>query len=458
MTINQTLPNPAPVFNQVAAFTNTIGFDAIPGHVTTTAKLLVLDLIGVLIAASKLEAGRIARDHAARHWAAGEGAPSARLMLDGRRVSLPGCGFAAATQIDNLDAHDGWQPSKGHAGAALLPALIAFAEAAPAVSGREALAAMVLGYEVSYRAAAALHATVGDYHTSGAWNSIGCAVIGARLRQMDNTVLRHALGIAEYHGPRSQMMREIANPSMLHDGTGFGAPVGIYAVLAAEDGFTGAPAATIEFDDAAFAWADLGDNWLTAQQYIKPYPVCRWAHAPIDAALSLRRDHKLTSEIIERVDISTFKYSAELNGDVPSTSPIAQYSLAWPVAAALARGRVGVDEVMEQSFTDPVLTSLTARIHAGVDPVIDATFPDQRLASVSITLTDGTVLDSGPTEASGGPDPQPTEAEVVGKYRAFAGTVLGQARVEEIETAVMGLDGPNADFKAVLDSLAGAVA
>ena len=83
---------------------------------------------------------------------------------------------------------------------------------------------------------------------------------------------------------------------------------------------------------------------------------------------------------------------------------------------------------------------------------------DSGTNAVSITLTDGTVLDSGPTEASGGPDPQPTEAEVVGKYRAFAGTVLGQARVEEIETAVMGLDGPNADFKAVLDSLAGAVA
>ena len=451
MTTMQTLPDPAPAFDRVATFTREIGFDAIPPAATTAAKLLVLDLIGVLIAASKLDAARIARDHAARHWAAGEGAPSARLPFDGREVSLPGCGFAAATQIDNLDAHDGWQASKGHAGAALLPALIAFAEAAPAVPGREALTAMVLGYEVSYRAAAALHATVSDYHTSGAWNSLGCAVIGARLRNLDDGVLRHALGIAEYHGPRSQMMREIANPSMLHDGTGFGGPVGIYAVLAAEDGFTGAPAATVEFDDAAFAWDDLGDNWLTAQQYIKPYPVCRWAHAPIDAALKLRHDHNLTPEMIERVDISTFEFSAALNGDVPTTSPLAQYSLAWPVAAALARGRVGVDEVMEESFNDPVIIGLTARTHASTDAAIEATFPDQRLASVAITLTDGTVLDSGRTTASGGPDPQPTEAEVVDKFRAFAGTVLGEAQVRQIETVVLGLDDPGADFKALID-------
>ena len=41
--------------------------------------------------------------------------------------------------------------------------------------------------------------------------------------------LRQALGIAEYHGPRSQMMREIATPTMLHDGSGMGALVGSMA-------------------------------------------------------------------------------------------------------------------------------------------------------------------------------------------------------------------------------------
>jgi len=195
----------------------------------------------------------------------------------------------------------------------------AFAEAADKVSGQQALIAMVLGYELSYRAAFALHATVEDYHTSGAWNSLGCAAIGVRLRNLDDNQLRHALGIAEYHGPRSQMMREIANPSMLHDGTGWGAPTGIYAALVAEDGFTGAPAATVEFDDAAFVWEDLGKVWLTAKQYIKPYPICRWAHAPIDAVLGLRRQHSLTADMIESVEVQTFSYSAELNAAVPDT-------------------------------------------------------------------------------------------------------------------------------------------
>jgi 2-methylcitrate dehydratase PrpD len=115
---------------------------------------------------------------------------------------------------------------------------------------------MVMAYEVAARAAVALHTSVTDYHTSGAWNGLGVAALGCRLKGHTAETLRHALGIAEYHGPRSQMMREIANPTMLHDGSGMGALTGMMAVLLAEDGFTGAPAITVE--DEAAIWADLG--------------------------------------------------------------------------------------------------------------------------------------------------------------------------------------------------------
>jgi len=453
MTQMQTIPNPSDNFLQIASFVQSLSIKGLPPQVTHTAKLLVLDLIGVLAAAGKLEAGQIARDHAVNHWAAGPDAVSARLLFDGRRSSLPGFGFAMGTQLDNLDAHDGWQPSKGHAGAALCPALVAFASADKNVSGREALTAFISGYEISYRAGVALHATVEDYHTSGAWNALGCAAIGTRLRGLSDDTLRHALGIAEYHAPRSQMMREIANPTMLHDGTGFGAPVGILAVLLAEDGFTGAPAATVEFDDAVFAWDSLGTEWLTTQQYIKPYPICRWAHAAIDAALGLRNDHGIRPDMIERVDIGTFAYSAELNCEVPTTSSNAQYSLAWPVACALVRGLVGVEEVMETSFGDPDLVSLTNRISAHVNPEIEATFPKNRLASVAVHLRDGSVLESGVTCASGGPDPQPSEAEVVSKFHNFADPVFGTARRDAIVAACLSLGDEGASFHNLLDLL-----
>ncbi len=453
MTIMQSLPTPSRMFDRVADFIATTGPADIPADVLEFAALLVLDLIGVTAAASGMQAGRIARDHAAMHWAAGPGAPAARLLFDGRTTSLPGAAFAMATQLDNLDAHDGWQPSKGHAGAALFPALVALADAGAGLSGRDALAALVIGYETAYRASAALHATTADYHTSGAWNALGCVAIFARLRAMSRPVLREALGIAEYHAPRSQMMREIANPSMLHDGTAWGAPTGVASALLAEQGFTGSPAALVEFVDAAFAWADLGATWLTTAQYIKNYPVCRWAHAPIDAALALRAANGLTAEDISGVEIDTFAYSAALYQGVPETSPVAQYALAWPVAAALARGRVTVEEVMEPAFADPAIGRLVRATTIRVDPVAEAAYPAERLGRVALTLTDNRRLETTLRSASGGPLPRAKSSEIIAKFRAFATPALGAARTADIEQAVLGLTGEGSDFKALLELL-----
>ena len=98
--------------------------------------------------------------------------------------------------------------------------------------------------------------------------------------------------------------------------------MGVYATLIAEDGFEGAPAALIEFEDAAPAWADLWPHLLTAEQYIKPYPICRWAHAPIDAALALRKAHAIDPTEIQSVEIETFRESATaLSCDVRAIRP-----------------------------------------------------------------------------------------------------------------------------------------
>ena len=132
-----------------------------------------------------------------------------------------------------------------------------------------------------------------DYHTSGAWNALAVAAIGARLLKLGPDKLREALGIAEYHGPRSQMMRVIDSPTMLHDGSAWGALAGVTAVYLADQGFTGAPAVTVEAEEVDPIWRDLGEQWVVHRHYIKPYPVCRWTHALIDSALKLRRDHGL---------------------------------------------------------------------------------------------------------------------------------------------------------------------
>ena len=135
------------------------------------------------------------------------------MLFDGREVSLAGVAYAAATQTDNLDAHDGYNPVKGHIGVAIIPALLALAEQAEPMSGAEMLMLVTLGYEIAGRAGLALHATVSDYHTSGAWNALGVAAMASRMRGLSASLLREAIGIAEYHGPRSQMMRRSRIPA-----------------------------------------------------------------------------------------------------------------------------------------------------------------------------------------------------------------------------------------------------
>lgn len=431
------------VFNSVAEFTLRRKAEDFPEAARNSAALMLLDTLGVLIGAAPMEAGVIARETAATLYG-GAGAYSARMPFDGRRVSVAGSAYAAATQIDNLDGHDGYNPTKGHIGVVVVPALAALSETIDDISGAEALATIITGYEIAGRAGIALHASVSEYHTSGAWNALGVVAMSARLRGLTDEQLRHALGVAEYHGPRSQMMREIATPTMLHDGSGWGAMVGVSAAVLAEKGFTGAPAITLEADDAAPHWADLGRFWQMDHQYVKPYPVCRWAHAAIDATRALKLAHTLTPDQIARVEVRCFDEAAQLFQTMPDTTSKAQYSLPFAVAIMLTHGRIGLEHISGAGLTAQDIAAFLPRIEVSEHHRHSDRFPLGRWSDVAITLTDGRVLESGDTHARGGPEAPLSREEVIGKFREFAAPVLGDARAMAIEDAALGLTGENA--------------
>jgi len=106
------------------------------------------------------------------------------------------------------------------------------------------------------------------------------------------------------------MMRCIDYPTMLKDGSGWGAMTGVSAGLLARGGFTGAPAVTVEGAASEGIWSDLGTTWLTAAQDFKPYAVCYWAQCAIAGALALQRDHHLPLEAIETIQVFTFREAA----------------------------------------------------------------------------------------------------------------------------------------------------
>lgn len=437
-------------FDEIADFV--LGPIDVPDSALEMTATLLIDTLGVAAGAASMDAGQIARDHAVRFQAASDPKDEATLLFDGRKASITGAAFALATQIDNLDGHDGYNPTKGHIGCAVVPALCAFAEQMPELTAREALEALAMSYEVSARGAIALHDSVSDYHTSGAWNALGVVALGCRLRGDSPEVLRQALGIAEYHGPRSQMMREIATPTMLHDGSGMGALVGTMAVLMAEDGFTGAPAITVEAEEAAKHWADLGQLWTVELNYIKPYPICRWAHAAIDALGGLLEAYGLDADGIDRIEVRTFAQSAELFPGLPETTSEAQYSLAFALATRLVHGWIGPEHISGEGLKDKTVADALKKITVLEEPRHSARFPLGRWSDVTLTLKDGRSLHSGDVHARGGPEAPMELAEVEAKFFNFC-AALPQARSKAIWKARARLLEPEIKFSEILSLL-----
>jgi 2-methylcitrate dehydratase PrpD len=407
------------------------------------AKRCLLDLIGVGAAGRTTKLAGIICDHAVDEF----GTSGPRMLFDGRRTSASGAAMAGGMTIDAFDAHDGHPMTKGHAGCGLLPALLAMADCDDIdMSGTEFLRLLALGYEISIRDGIALHASTPDYHTSGAWVSVGSAAICAAAMGLSRTQMDHAMGIAEYHGPRSQMMRVIDYPTMLKDGSGWGAMAGVSAARMAARGFTGAPAITLNEE----AFGDLGSRWRIEEQYFKPYPVCRWAQPPVQALLDLRSAHDFAAEDVDFIRVFTFHEAVRLHTHTPKDTEEAQYSLPFPVAAMLVRGKIGPDEISPEGLSDPEVLRISQGMILAEEDRFNAVFPAQRWARIEVVLKSGEVLKSADTVAHGSMENPLSDLEISDKFQGLM-TAAGVGNGAGIEAQVAALDG--GDLGALIDAI-----
>jgi 2-methylcitrate dehydratase PrpD len=440
------------------AFLHETTYADLPPGVRHQTMRCILDLCGAVVAGRHTRLSAIVRDHAAAVYRGDQ----ATLLLDGRRVSAPGAALATGMGIDAFDIHDSHRESLGHAGVHLIAALFAIAElrATRGVAlpiGEEFVTSMAVGYDIACRAGEALHGTVSDYHTSGAWGAVSAAGLYARLMGLDRQTTREALGIAEYHGPRSQMMRCIDHPTMVKDGSGWGAMTGVQAGLLADAGFTGAPAVTVEAPEAAGWWSDLGGRWSVMDQGFKVHGSCWWSQPPIEAVLALTRAHDLRPTEVTKIRIETFEKAVHLDHPAPETTEQAQYSVPFPVAAAVVKGArddagahddgwygLGPDELLEGSLHDPETRRLAGVVELVEAPELTAAFPKRFLARATITMADGRTFAGPDTTFRGELDDPLTDTELTTKFRWLAGSLLDADRVAALEHAAWGLgDAPS---------------
>ena len=371
----------------------------LPAAVHNHLSKALLDSITSTIAGSATPAVEIIKTFVKRVFSGNE----STVVASRNRSNPPGAALVNACSANALDIDDGFRLSKGHPGSVVIPAALAQAEALN-VSGERFLTAVMIGYEIAMRASVAWHThehRAPSYHGSGSWGSLGAAAACAYLMDLSPEQTEMALGIAEYHAPIAPIMTCVTHPAMVKDGIHWGTFAGITATHLAAEGFTGIPSILRQTDQSK-RMSTLGEEWWIGKLYFKFYPCCRWAHPPIAGVLELCQAHALNPQQIVSVEINTFEAATYLTKHRPANTEEAQYSLPYPVACAIIRGKVGVDEITR--LDDPEILALSERIEMSVDPALESRFPAEALAKVIIRTTDGRELETGPVTAPGDSD------------------------------------------------------
>ncbi|MFE4501963.1 MmgE/PrpD family protein [Rhodococcus sp. NPDC056743] len=398
--------------SDVLEFVVGLTWQQVPPVVRRRLGMLCLDASVAARAGTRLRSPRIVTDYVSTTMSGDE----STCLLNGRRASAPGSALANGTLMNAVDYDDGHSLAKGHPGAVIIPAALAMAESTGA-SHEEFLLSIVIGYEIGLRAAIAQHNRWPLFHSSGTWGAVGAAAASARLLKLAPEQVDAAIGLAEYHAPVDLIMRAVAEPTMAKDAMGWGAHVGVTSAQLAAAGFT-AHRSEFVADRLRNEVADLGSQWQLLDTYVKPFPCCRWVHPVLAGAERILHQlgrERLDPAEVTHVQVRTFQAAADLARMVPSTSEEAQFNLVWPLAAYLTTGGFGL-EAITRDLGDPAIARTARVVEIVVDPDLEAGFPSVRHSSLTVTLADGRVVESGLCSAAGNADDPHWESVVRNKF------------------------------------------
>ena len=87
----------------------------------------------------------------------------------------------------------------------------------------------------------------------------------------------------------------------------------------------------------SLADADLGERWETLRIAIKPYPSCRYSHAPVDALIALRGEHGIDWRDVESVEVGVSRTGWDIIGDPEEEKQRPTSLCRWTVLHAVLR-------------------------------------------------------------------------------------------------------------------------
>lgn len=349
-----------------------------------------------------------------------------------------GFGVEAAAFVNGIAAHgedfdDTYEGGPVHAGAVVVPALLATAQRHP-VQGADLLRGIALGVEVTCRLCAVAPTRVhkAGFHPTAIFGVIGAvAGIGAALRLPEHQML-DAFGLAgSMAGGIIEYLADGSWTKRMHPG--WAAQSAYRAVRLAQNGFKG-PATVFEGTHGLFhGFANttsgnfeallegFGERWYWTTIAFKPYACGTMAHPYIDCARALRR-RGVTAEQVQSIECDTAEGIVHRLWEplalkaAPPNAYAAKFSIPYAIAAGLVLDDAGLAAYTEAVVQRADLRGLAAKVRYRVDP--ENPYPRQFTGHVRVTLQGGAVLEERQGFFQGGAEHPLSDAELTRKFRA----------------------------------------
>jgi 2-methylcitrate dehydratase PrpD len=430
----------------LSEFASDAAYESLPPNVVELSKRVLLDTIGVMLAATTLEKAVLPIIKLVQE---GGGNEESTLIGFGGKVPCWNAAFANGALSHALDYSS--SDSRGVApGGAIVPAALAMAERIPQTSGKQLITAIAVGSEVVMRIGAAIHRNPMEF----GWLSpmllgvFGAAVTSGKIAGLGPRQMMDAMGIALHQAGGTWEMAEDPASTFRAVRNCFVNQTGVLAALLAQEGLSAArdPLGGKyglyrqyfkgEYDPSVLI-EGLGTEFRFEAISFKPYPSCRDTHTSIDAALRLARQHDVVPEQVEEILLTVGPMGEKLlipreQRCRPQTSIEAKFSLPFTVATALARRKVTLTEFTPSGLTDPEVLSLAGRVSyrigkgsPGVDPGI-----------VDIRLKNGRVLHEEVVNPPGGPQSPLSQEDLIEKFRDCADYSLKPLRSSDVDAII----------------------
>lgn len=421
----------------LARYVGDFRFADLPEHIRARGSSFLLNWIGCALGGSRSTAVLVALEAL---QALGSKDGNARVAGHSARLDGLDAAFINSMSAGVSTFSDTHLDTICHPSGPVLAALLVLAQR-ETTRGTDLLQALLLGIEISCRVAriqGSGSAARLEFSSTGLACTVGAAAACANLLRLDQAKTVAALGIA---ATQAAGLRE-ANGSMSgHIAAAQAARGGLFAAILAWRGFTCTPrmlegprgfhaAFGVEngLDECV---ADLGTRFELDETVFKPYPCGIALHAAIDACLDLAASQSIDQDAVASIEVSVSPVALSLASKRdPRDEFEAQVSLSHWTAAALARGRAGLEEATEACVYDPAIRALASRVIPRSDPQYSS---DAALARV--IFADGSSRESRVTHAKGSKARPMTEDELDRKFVAQALPILGDAAVSSLRAA-----------------------